>query len=1261
MIEIPGSQNNTFLEQYLCPETGTLPPDTKLVLSASQTIPPGRFCLIENTTNLTITAPVPVTVQCMQDASNISNRRGFGFFNVTNLLIENIRFDRCGGTITLNALRYVNDSVNLFYFYGPGQRTTLLFNHCFDLNLSSVTVSAYFGYAVIGVNLCGVVDFSNVLQTQVNTSLGIECSIGPSDFDLVGSGTFLYFVDSKVSEYCENTRNTLFVGLASEGHVKYCSYLEFYNDLLLRQATSFPISSGSSLGFVYAQSKFKVKTVFDLLMENNKDDFLGSTLLLLPNLETESSVTLTGKYQHNHGLLMKVFFYFFCLKDCKRVSPFSYHPLKLENLTFVSNNLPDFGYTIDIQAQNEHTFSVNKYIITLENISWIRNSQPILLNAKQAYSGDSSLQIALKNITALENNQSLTESTLVFGTVESDKAAFSFMNMANITFLSDVYLSADLCGSCVQMTFSSIYLTGQNITFANGFARYGGALQLDDYDSYIHIVEPANILFVNNRAREGAAVYASDQFRVPGFPYSDFRMCTILFNVLLDYTQQNLTKLNVTLNFVNNRRGSTFVSLYLLNTLCTQVATEGFTIDPTEYNVNKSLFLSTELNMHIFKFDNNFDALLSFPNGICYSLLSSPQEFDFNCTWTDKGLSKFGDETFSRPVFGSLSTYPGKIFLHIYYEYKGVYSTSNPHNGTWRLNTHSQLLQIYGGVNPIISFSVSNYTGGSEFYLYLFPGSFYTSQYNSVQLALVHVLECPIGFTLTEEVSHCDCIPLLAKNNITCDINSGLITLPDNFWVGGVRDDNETVGFVSDCPPTRCNSSTQVDLEIPDFLCVNHHTGIICGDCAPGYSVVFGSDSCQPCSNAWIMTIFLYGLAGILFVFILFALNLTTSSGTICGLVIYVNILGLTVETLLDSNNSDVNPQPLVIFVSMLNLDLGFPICFYDGMTVPAKVGMQFVFPVYLWLLVIGLIVACKFSSRLANKIGFASVQVLATLIFFSYSKILTNVYTIFTFQTLSVGDQETVSQVAVWFYNGKPFAEAPHLVLMIVAVIFTLLFLIPFTFILTFAFFLVRYRYVNKFRPLIDAYSGPFETKFRFWFGVRLWLIFLLFLIYTSLRGYDSSILYLSHSIVVMGIIVCQAIFKPFKDRFCRALDLFYLINYWLIVTTAIYLSKPNQIDARTKVTTFLVSCGFVAFVGILVYQFYQVTKDTRLFRALRQKLPTWRIRNSVAELKSINGSSPNTGSVKYQDLSEETNKQVYSRQRYDPSRFRDSILNSQ
>ena len=39
--------------------------------------------------------------------------------------------------------------------------------------------------------------------------------------------------------------------------------------------------------------------------------------------------------------------------------------------------------------------------------------------------------------------------------------------------------------------------------------------------------------------------------------------------------------------------------------------------------------------------------------------------------------------------------------------------------------------------------------------------------------------------------------------------------------------------------------------------------------------------------------------------------------------------------------------------MSFVNLDLGLPLCFYDGMDDADKAGLQFVFPAYMYLLIL--------------------------------------------------------------------------------------------------------------------------------------------------------------------------------------------------------------------------------------------------------------------------------------------------------------------
>ena len=60
----------------------------------------------------------------------------------------------------------------------------------------------------------------------------------------------------------------------------------------------------------------------------------------------------------------------------------------------------------------------------------------------------------------------------------------------------------------------------------------------------------------------------------------------------------------------------------------------------------------------------------------------------------------------------------------------------------------------------------------------------------------------------------------------------------------------------------------------------------------------------------------------------------------------------------------------LTIFIAWLNLDLGIETCFYDGMDTYGQVWLQFVFPVYVWMLVGLIILASSMSMRIAKIFG---------------------------------------------------------------------------------------------------------------------------------------------------------------------------------------------------------------------------------------------------------------------------------------------------
>ena len=122
----------------------------------------------------------------------------------------------------------------------------------------------------------------------------------------------------------------------------------------------------------------------------------------------------------------------------------------------------------------------------------------------------------------------------------------------------------------------------------------------------------------------------------------------------------------------------------------------------------------------------------------------------------------------------------------------------------------------------------------------------------------------------------------------------------------------------------------------------------------------------------------------------------TVAQGTFYGLIFYANII--QVNATIFFNQSVLSP--LQVLISLLNLDLGLPLCFYDGMDDAAKTGLQFVFPAYLLSLTLTVIVICHYClrrntenvscfNRLNYLIGQRAVGVLCTPPHFNFQMVL--------------------------------------------------------------------------------------------------------------------------------------------------------------------------------------------------------------------------------------------------------------------------------
>ena len=265
---------------------------------------------------------------------------------------------------------------------------------------------------------------------------------------------------------------------------------------------------------------------------------------------------------------------------------------------------------------------------------------------------------------------------------------------------------------------------------------------------------------------------------------------------------------------------------------------------------------------------------------------------------------------------------------------------------------------------------------------------------------LVHLGPCPDGFQL--EGDECTCTTELLKYTSVCNVDDGSILNSGDFWAGGLYKNGNYIGVISfpHCPFDYCKEdAVKFTLEDPDTQCAHNRSGIICGQCKFNYSLKLGGSGCSTCSSKHLVTfgfLFLFALLGLALVALLILLKLTVVFGTLNGLIFYANIVG--------ANKDIFIPQegPLKVFISWLNLDFGFSVCFYNGMDTYAHTWMQFQFPFYIWILIGIIIIIGHYSVWMTRRLGSNPVAVLAMLILLSYAKLLRTVITVFLFCTIT-------------------------------------------------------------------------------------------------------------------------------------------------------------------------------------------------------------------------------------------------------------------
>ena len=718
----------------------------------------------------------------------------------------------------------------------------------------------------------------------------------------------------------------------------------------------------------------------------------------------------------------------------------------------------------------------------------------------------------------------------------------------HVHFKENNIISNNYGGYIITIVSSLVTFSG-NMTFVGN--ECFTLINLKSAYTYISVMEYSTILFELNSCNQLITVENDDTL----YPYCLFQYITPIVKTMSLRQFFQLYNIRVISNYPNEAPSTAIV--YYTSHCRWLSATTFYGYNPGVINANiihiaDPIKQGLQLNKH---------------TNICYC----SQNGTYNCT-TDILGHVYPGQTLQAGLCAPFITATEGSLIHIETHSFVI------KNVTCKIAHQAELTAEVGKQYTQIIFTiVSNRTDQCSLFLTAQP-----DLYKYYDVFLVQLLPCPIGFTLLNGM--CDCDPYLVNSDLqinTCYINEVAIQRPANSWIGYNNHSGEMKYFMcSTCPMDYCSpSTTKLNLEHPDSQCQFHRTGLLCSQCQNGLSMIFGSSRCMRCTNVYLLLSIVVLIAGVVLVVLLYCLNLTVTKGTINGIIFYANIISINGSVFLVNDNVY---KPLKVFIFFTNLDLDIETCFYNGMDSYAKMWLQLFFPFYLIMMATLLIITSRYSTRIQRLTFTRSLPVLATLFLLSYTGILRNVSTVlFSYSTIT--ELPSNHQHLVWSIDASvPLFGAKFAILFITCLILFVM-LIPFNMTLLFTRYVMRFRIINRFKPLLDTFQGSYKHKHYFWIAVYVIIINMFFV----LNIVVADVRLLVGTVILIPLLSFYGYICPHKSIFVNIQEYLLLINVTIIYSASYHCSDTIS----STITNVMITIALVHFTIILLYHFLTFT----------------------------------------------------------------------
>ena len=780
---------------------------------------------------------------------------------------------------------------------------------------------------------------------------------------------------------------------------------------------------------------------------------------------------------------------------------FTHNSIAISSSEFTNNTVTYNGGGVRIYSEND---SYNT--ITIDNSTFAGNAVGNVGGGLAKYSSN-------------DNNNNIIITNSIFNDNNGTGIVLRFIHYHEV-ILSQVIVSNNKKSGILAVSQCTIVFTKGNSVIANNSSPLnGGGIYLGKR-TYLTTSNGGHVSFINNTAqRYGGAIYSLDEDYTSlsfspelGIYFGDH--CTV-YDLLAKFTNNSAVIAG------DQLYGGAFVFCH--NIINTTIVSN---LQPIIECTNVPGNVTNVTSVH------PLSPVSSYPLAVCPCVNGT---VDCNITSLDS------------------EAYPGQIF-HVSLVTVGLCGGVSPGTVVVKHDNNISLMSSTTTDYTSTSCTMLNYTVRITKYISntILIFNIADSDFYNIRSVKVHlsILPCPLGLALDSISGECICNNQIISqiSQVFCNISwmPYPIQRSSNNWISSQYNEyNCTIAHIG-CPFDYCNTLfVKFSLSESDLQCNYNRSGILCGQCQPGLSLMIGSNRCTNCTDTTalisVSIVIMAATAGIVLVIFLILLNLTVSIGSINGLLFYANVVKLNESVFFSQGNIPVISQ----FISWCNLDLGIEYCFIDGLDGYVKTWLQFVFPLYVWVLVIVIIVGCRYSSRLCRLCGRNAVPVLATLILMSYTKLSRTVTNALMMNTLQCGEYKW----SVWNVDGNiNYLSGKHIALFTVSLLFLVIGLV-YTGLVFSSQWLQRYSGkcckstrdpVVRLKPLIDAYTGPFKDKYRFWTGLCLIVRLILTVVFSFTTTLQSKL----NNYIIILTVGGMTLFRVYKDKRLNVLESLSFVN---------------------------------------------------------------------------------------------------------------------